>query len=61
VVFAEYARSTDWIAVHLGQFVGMAVVLAGLLVLPGALHLRFGNAAWGARLGAVAAAVAFAL
>ena len=25
-VFAEYAASTNWTAVHLGQFVGIAVI-----------------------------------
>src|SRR6476469_9445375 len=31
--FAEYARSGIWTAVHLGQFVGMALLISGLLVL----------------------------
>ena len=31
--FAEYARSELWIGVHLGQFAGMAALIAGLLVL----------------------------
>ena len=31
--FAAYANSAVWTAVHLGQFVGMAVIIAGLLVL----------------------------
>jgi hypothetical protein len=29
VVFAIYASSASWTAVHLGQFVGMAVIIAG--------------------------------
>src|SRR5207253_1225859 len=33
VVFAEYAHSGAWIAVHLGQFVGMTVIVAGLVAL----------------------------
>ena len=33
VVFAEYASSASWTVVHLGQFAGMAVIIAGLLVL----------------------------
>ena len=33
VVFAIYANSASWTAVHLGQFVGMAVIIAGLLIL----------------------------
>jgi hypothetical protein len=31
--FADNAASGAWTAIHLGQFVGMAVLLAGLLVL----------------------------
>ena len=62
VVFAEYAGSASWTAVHLGQFAGMAVITAGLLVLYFALDLRAGGAAWVvARLGAVCAAVALGL
>src|SRR5215217_8228435 len=60
-VFAEYASSASWTAVHLGQFVGMAVIIAGLLVLYFALDIRPGGAAWVARLGAVSAAVALGL
>jgi ABC-type cobalamin/Fe3+-siderophores transport system ATPase subunit len=44
-VFAEYARSASWTAVHLGQFAGMAVITAGLLVLCFALDVRTGGAA----------------
>ena len=61
VVFAEYANSASWTAVHLGQFAGMAVVIAGLLVLYFALDVRAGGAAWVARLGAVSAAVTLGL
>jgi hypothetical protein len=61
VVFAIYAGSASWTAVHLGQFVGMAVIIAGLLVLYFALDIRAGGAAWVARLGAVFAAVALGL
>ncbi|MFD1213954.1 hypothetical protein ACFQ36_18100 [Arthrobacter sp. GCM10027362] len=60
-VFAEYAGSAGWTAVHLGQFTGMAVVIAGLLVFYFALDLGAGGAAWVARLGAVFAAVALGL
>src|SRR5438876_3330568 len=60
-VFAEYASSASWTAVHLGQFAGMAVIIAGLLVLYFALDVRTGNSAWVARLGAVSAAVALGL
>ena len=61
VVFGIYASSASWTAVHLGQFVGMAVIIAGLLVLYFALDIRAGGAAWVARLGTVSAAVALGL
>jgi hypothetical protein len=61
VIFAEYGGSASWTAVHLGQFVGMTVISAGLLVLSFALTAGAGRAAWMARLGAVSAAVALAL
>jgi hypothetical protein len=61
-VFAEYAASANWTSVHLGQFVGMAVLVAGLLVLFGALYATAaGPPQWAARLGAIAAAVSLAL
>lgn len=59
--FAEYAASDAWIAVHLGQFVGMALLLCGLLVLAYALNVRHGAAGWAVRLGAAAAIAALAL
>src|SRR5574338_1732621 len=43
-VFAEYASSTNWTLVHLGQFAGMLVIIAGLLVLFRALNVRSGLA-----------------
>jgi hypothetical protein len=60
-IFAEYARSDSWKAVHVGQFVAVAVIIAGLLVLYFGLDVRAGGAAWGARLGAGFAVVALAL
>jgi len=60
-VFAEYATSTNWTAVHLGQFVGMAVIIAGLLVLFFALNVHAGTAGWAGRFAAVSAVVALAL
>ena len=60
-VFAEYASSGNWTAVHLGQFVGMAVIIAGLLVLYLVLDVRSGNPALVSRFAAVAAVVALAL
>ena len=59
--FTEYARSDAWIAVHVGQFLGMALLLCGLLVLAYALNVRYGPAAWAIRLGAAAAIAALAL
>jgi hypothetical protein len=56
-IFAEYAASTIWAAVHLAQFIGMAVIVAGLLVLAAALDPGL----WPARLGALFAVVALAL
>ncbi|WP_344366780.1 DUF4386 family protein [Arthrobacter humicola] len=59
--FAEYARSGIWTAVHLGQFVGMALLISGLLVLLVVLKTPDGAMAWTARFGAVAAVAALAL
>jgi hypothetical protein len=56
-IFAEYAASTIWMAVHLAQFIGMAVFIAGLVVLDAALEPR----SWTGRLGAFFALVALAL
>lgn len=61
VIFVEYAASVGWNAVHLGQLAGMALFVAGLLVLYFALDVRDGTAAWVARLGAVSAALALGL
>jgi hypothetical protein len=32
-IFTKYADSSSWVAVHLGQFIGVLVTLSGLLVL----------------------------
>src|SRR6266540_2805092 len=40
VIFAKYAESNDWVAVHLIQFAGILLVLAGFLVLYRVLQLR---------------------
>lgn len=45
-VFAEYARSGIWKAVHLGQFAAIAILVAGLLALFFALDARDGAARW---------------
>ena len=60
-VFAEYAASDSWKVVHLGQFAGMALLLAGLLALFFALDVRAGAARWAGRFGAAATVVALAL
>jgi hypothetical protein len=60
-VFAEYASSASWTAVHFGQFVFMAVLLAGLLVLSFALDVRSGALGLVGRFAAVSVVVALAL
>lgn len=39
-IFAEYSASTTWAAVHLAQFIGMAVIVTGLIVLEAAFDQR---------------------
>src|SRR5215207_2568118 len=61
-VFAEYASSANWGAVHMGQFVGMAVLLIGLIVLVFALGSKAGGMpGWVGRIAAVSAVVTIAL
>src|SRR5437763_4379624 len=60
-VFAEYASNGIWTAVHLGQFVSMAILLAGLLALCFALDVQAGTARWAGRFGAASAVAALAL
>jgi hypothetical protein len=60
-VFIEYAESAQWTNIHLGQFVGMLVMIAGLLVLFFALNVHTGASGWLARGGAISAVVALAL
>lgn len=60
-VFAEYARNGLWTAVHLGQFVSMAILLAGLLALFLALDIRARAVRLTGWLGAAAAVAALAL
>jgi hypothetical protein len=38
VIFTQYANSDPWIAVHIGQFVGVLLALGGLLVVCNALR-----------------------
>ena len=59
--FVEYAKSSSWAAVHLGQFVGVAVTTAGLLVLFFALNVWQSPAHWVGFFAAISAAVAVAL
>jgi cadmium resistance protein CadD (predicted permease) len=59
--FADYAASGNWIAVHLGQFVGTAILIAGLLVLFFALNVSQGPPRWVGFFGAISAGVTLAL
>ena len=58
---ANFAASSDWAAIHLGQFAGMAGIIAGLLVLFFALGVLEGTPHWLGFFGAVAAGVALVL
>jgi hypothetical protein len=60
-IFAEYANSGIWTAVHLGQFASMATLLAGLLALSFALDVRTETSMWLGRFGAAAAVATLAL
>jgi len=61
VVFAEYAGNAIWTAVHLAQFVSMAVLVGGLFALYFALDDQTSMARWTSRLGAASSIVALAL
>ena len=60
-IFAAYAQSAIWTAVHVAQFACMAVMLSGLLVLFAALDVEAGTGGLVARLGAAATTAALAL
>ncbi|MBL8129089.1 MAG: hypothetical protein JNM64_15755 [Chloroflexia bacterium] len=60
-IFAAYAGSDLWTAVHAGQFAAMAILLAGLLALADSLDPQDHLARWSSRFGAAAAVAAFAL
>jgi hypothetical protein len=60
-IFAKYAGSGIWEAVHLGQFASAAILLAGLFALFLALDVQGGAPRWAGRLGAASAVVALAL
>jgi hypothetical protein len=61
VIFAAYAASGIWTAVHVGQFAAMAIFLAGLLALVFALDTQAGTARLAGLLGAASAVAALAL
>ena len=61
VIFAAYAGSEIWTAVHVGQFAAMAILLAGLLALVFALDVPAGTARLAGHLGAASAVAALAL
>ena len=61
VIFAAYAGSSSWAAVHVAQFACMALLIAGLLTLGFALDTEAGPTTWLGRLGAASAVVALAL
>src|SRR3954463_11540482 len=60
-IFAAYAAGRIWKAVHVGQFVCAAILLAGLIALPFAVNADAGRARWAGRFGAVSAVVALAM
>ena len=46
LAFAEYASNAHWTSIHLGQFAGMMVIIAGLVVLFFALNVQSGKPRW---------------
>ena len=52
VIFAAYAASATWKAVHLAQFAAMAIFLAGLFALHFVLDVESAAARWPSRFGA---------
>jgi hypothetical protein len=60
-VLAGWAASGDWFAIHLAQFVGMAGILSGLVVLYFALNLAEGVPHWAGFFAAISAGVGLAL
>jgi len=61
VIFAAYAGSAIWTAVHLAQFVAMSVLLAGLLALCRTLDDQARTTCWASRFGAALTVAALAL
>ncbi len=60
-IFAKYADSGIWKAVHVGQFASAAILLAGLFALFFTLDVQAGPARWASRFGAASAVVTLAL
>ena len=60
-IFAAYARSGIWTAVHVGQFVCLAAMLTGLLGLFAVVDVEAGGAKLAARLGAASTVATLAL
>jgi hypothetical protein len=60
-VFAIYAASQSWTAVHLGQFIGMLIITFGLVALFFALDVRSGVGLWLNRFALLSAGAAVAL
>jgi hypothetical protein len=60
-IFAAYAGSGIWTAVHVVQFACMAILLAGLFALFFAVDVQVGTARWTGRFGAASAVAALAL
>jgi hypothetical protein len=60
-IFAAYAGSGSWTAVHVAQFACMAALIAGLLALSFALDAQAETASWVGRFGAASAVAALAL
>jgi uncharacterized membrane protein HdeD (DUF308 family) len=57
----SFAASGNWMAIHLMQFTGMALILTGLIVLLFALNVAEGAPRWIGFFGAISAGVALAL
>jgi hypothetical protein len=60
-IFAIYAASQSWTAVHLGQFIGMVIITFGLVALFFALDVRSGLELWLNRFALLSAGAALAL
>ena len=60
-IFAIYAASQSWTAVHLGQFIGMMIITFGLVALFFALDVRSGVGVWLNRFALLSAGAAMAL